>query len=57
MVAFEPRRECHEFLVAALGDDPRVRLVRKALGGAPGVSEMFVGSAHTVSSLSPGWIA
>ena len=56
VVAFEPQRQCAEYLEFSLRRHPRAKLVRKALGAASGTSKMFVSDTHVLSSLSRDWI-
>lgn len=56
VVAVEPQAACSDFLHAVLGNNVNFHLVRKALGAAVGQAEMLISNAHTISSLSPGWV-
>jgi len=56
VVAIEPQPSCASLLAEAFGDNPRVTLVREALGAAPGQAEMRVSDASTISSMSSNWI-
>ena len=56
VVAFEPQAGCCAFLYQMLGKHRRFRLVQTALGPVPGKAMLFVGSSHTISSLSERWI-
>jgi len=55
VVAFEPQKQCSEYLETVLGGTGNFRLVRKALGDAPGRGEMLVSNAHVLSTLSQEW--
>lgn len=56
VVAVEPQDVCMECLKAEFGENPKVVLVKKALGGREGWSEIMVSNADTISSLSPEWV-
>ena len=57
VVAVEPQERCLKILEKAFGDNPRLRLVGKALGEIESQAEMLVSDADTISSLSEKWIA
>lgn len=56
VIAVEPQPICADFLETALKNNPDFKLIRKALGPQKGEAEMLISDAHTVSSLSTGWI-
>lgn len=55
VVAFEPQRECVDYLRAAAGHHPGFTLVAKALGDRSGLAEMLVSDDHVISTLSIPW--
>lgn len=55
IVAFEPQEACARVLERATARDPRVTIVRQALGSHPGEAQMLIGSADTTSTLSREW--
>jgi FkbM family methyltransferase len=55
--AFEPQKQCADFLELELKREPNFTLVRKALGPREGEAEMFISKAHTLSTLSADWIS
>jgi FkbM family methyltransferase len=57
VVAFEPQADCFQVLEALFHGNPSVHLVNRALGKTEGEAEMLISDAHTISSLSPQWIA
>ena len=57
VVAVEPQPGCASLLAEAFAGEPRLTLVREALGDAIGDAEMTLSDASTISSMSPGWIA
>ncbi len=56
VIAIEPQPSCASLLAEAFGADPRVTLVREALGAAPGMARMRLSEATTISSMSSNWI-
>jgi FkbM family methyltransferase len=56
VVAVEPQPSCADFLASVFEDQPRFHLVRKALGRAPGQSEMLIANSTTLSTLSSEWV-
>jgi FkbM family methyltransferase len=56
VVAVEPQAQCFRSLERRYGADPRVELVGDAVGARPGTAEMFLSDAHTISSMSAGWM-
>lgn len=56
VVAVEPQQVCIDFLESVIINNTRFSLVKKALGSEKGEKEMLISDAHTISSLSPGWI-
>jgi FkbM family methyltransferase len=57
VVAIEPQASCHRTLEDRYGREPRVKLVRAAVGSAPGEAELRKTRAGTVyASLSSEWI-
>lgn len=56
VVAVEPQATCADFLHDVFRDKANFHLIRKALGASVGQAEMLISSAHTISSLSPGWV-
>jgi FkbM family methyltransferase len=56
VVAVEPQPECADLLAEAFRGEPRLTIVREALGRSPGSAEMKLSDTTTISSLSPGWI-
>lgn len=57
VVAVDPQPTCLRRLRRRFGRDPRVTVVDRALGAAPGEAEMLIAEADTISSLSPEWVA
>lgn len=57
VIAFEPQDECCAVLRRAFAGNSRVTVKQTALGSVDGTAEMYVGSAHTLTSLSKEWIA
>lgn len=55
-VAVEPQEQCAEMLRERFADGV-VEIIPAALGSAPGEAELLVASYHTISSLSPAWVA
>ncbi len=56
VVAVEPQERCLRILAKAFGKNPRLRLVRKALGEVESQAELHVSEVDTISSLSENWI-
>jgi FkbM family methyltransferase len=56
VVAVEPQDSCMKLLKAEFGGNPKVRLVRKAVGAREGSAEIMVSNANTLSSLSSEWV-
>jgi FkbM family methyltransferase len=57
VVAVEPQPDCVGVLRLLFGRDPKVEIVPKAIGAAPGRARLAISTATpTVSSLSPDWI-
>jgi FkbM family methyltransferase len=56
VVAVEPQDVCVKQLMKKYKKRSRVKIVPKALGDKEGETEMFLSNAHTISSLSKGWI-
>jgi FkbM family methyltransferase len=56
VVAVEPQPECVGLLTLAFGANRRLHIVPAALGESEGEGEMRFGDAHTLSSMSEGWI-
>ena len=57
VVAVEPQPRFQWLLRRLYGDNPKVTLVDKALGAAPGEAELYVSSRYpTVTTLSRDWI-
>lgn len=58
VVAVEPQPRFQWLLRRLYGDNPKVALIDKALGAAPGEAELYVSSRFpTVTTLSRDWIA
>ena len=54
VVAVEPQKRCMEGLKSYYGENPKVKLVHKALGSCEGSTEMSTCEiVHGISSLSP----
>ena len=57
VVAVEPQAACADLLARLFGRDPRVLLVREAVGASPGEALLLVSQAHpTVSTVSRAWV-
>jgi len=56
VVAVEPQPSCARILVEKFGKNPNFTLIQRALGRCCGENEMFLSSAHTLSSMSREWI-
>jgi FkbM family methyltransferase len=56
VVAVEPQALCVGKLQRRFASNPRVVVVAEAVGRSPGEAELFVSSAHTISSMSTEWI-
>ena len=56
VVAVEPQQTCQAALAARYADHPRVHLVNAGLGPEPGQRVLYVGSEHTLTTMSPDWI-
>jgi FkbM family methyltransferase len=56
VVAVEPQPACASYLQAMFSGRHGCRLVRKALGAAPGTAVMHISSSHTISSMATGWV-
>jgi len=56
VVAIEPQPECVETLKEEFGENARVVVVAKALGGHPGVGELMISPANALSSMSEDWL-
>jgi FkbM family methyltransferase len=56
VVAVEPQDSCMKLLKAEFGRNPKVKLVKKAVGSREGSAEIMVSNANTLSSLSPEWV-
>jgi FkbM family methyltransferase len=57
VVAFEPQSWCAGFLAAAFAGDSDFTLDRSALSDSEGVQTMYIGEAHTLSTLDTDWIS
>ena len=57
VVAFEPQSYCADFLAAAFSGDSAFTLDRSALSDEEGEKPMFIGQAHTLSTLDTEWIS
>lgn len=57
VVAVEPQRDCQIALRRWFGENPNVRLVKRAVGDMPGHVELFISNFPTLSSCSPEWIS
>jgi len=56
VVAVEPQDSCMKLLKAEFGRNPKVKLLKKAVGAREGSAEIMVSNASTLSSLSPEWV-
>jgi FkbM family methyltransferase len=56
VVAVEPQEACQLELTRRYGDHPRVHLVRAGLGPETGERILYVGSEHTLTTMSSDWI-
>jgi FkbM family methyltransferase len=56
VIAVEPQPVCLELLRKKYVGQPRVVVVGKALGRRPGLGELMLSPAHTLSSMSEDWI-
>lgn len=56
VIAVEPQQECVEHLRNALGENPNLVIVNKALDKEPGQQEIYISDSHTLSSMSKEWI-
>ena len=56
VVAVEPQAACQQELARRYGEHPRVHLVDAGLGPEPGARVLYVGSEHTLTTMSPDWI-
>jgi FkbM family methyltransferase len=56
VVAVEPQATCQQELARRYGDHPRVHLVDAGLGPEPGTRVLYVGSEHTLTTMSSDWI-
>ncbi len=56
VVAVEPQVSCAEHLISVFRNKTRFHLVNKALGATAGFADMMISNAHTISSLSSGWV-
>jgi len=56
VVAIEPQDRCSDFLASVFHRSPNFYLVRAALGAKAEIGEMYISTAHTVSSLSRRWV-
>lgn len=56
VVAVEPQPSCARLLGEAFRDAAGLTIEREALGRAPGIADLRVSDASTISSMSPGWI-
>lgn len=56
VVAVEPQASCQAALTRRYGDHPRVHLVDAGLGPEVGQRVLYVGSEHTLTTMSPDWI-
>jgi len=57
VVAFEPQSYCADFLAAAFSGDSEFILDRSALSDAEGETLMYLGEAHTLSTIDTEWIS
>ena len=56
VVAVEPQAACQVELARRFGDHPRVHLVNAGLGPQAGERKLYVGSEHTLTTMSTDWI-
>lgn len=56
VVAVEPQEACQAVLAERYGNHPRVHLVNAGLGPEAGSRVLYVGSEHTLTTMSPDWI-
>jgi FkbM family methyltransferase len=57
VIAIEPQESCMRALKTQLGANPKVTLIKKALGAREGSAEIMVSNAAGISSMSPTWVA
>lgn len=57
VVAFEPQSYCNDFLAVAFCGDPDFTLDRSALSDEEGETKLYIGEAHTLSTLDTDWIS
>lgn len=56
VVAVEPQATCQIELARRFGDQSHVHLVNAGLGPEPGTRVLYIGSEHTLTTMSPDWI-
>ena len=56
VLAVEPQARCVRSLRRRFGSNPAVKIVPEALGAAKGEHDMWIASAHTISSMSDDWV-
>jgi FkbM family methyltransferase len=56
VTAVEPQTFCYDVLDSFFRRNDKVTVIKAALGEEEGESEIFISDAHTISSMSPGWI-
>jgi FkbM family methyltransferase len=56
VVAVEPQQACQRVLARRYGDHPRVHIVNGGLGPEAGERTLYVGSEHTLTTMSSDWI-
>jgi FkbM family methyltransferase len=56
VVAVEPQAACQRELARRYGRKERVHLVRAGLGARIGTLDLYVGSAHTLTTMSSDWM-
>ena len=57
VVAVEPQRACVDELERRWRNEPRLRVVAKALGAAESERELYIADVSTISTMSPDWIS
>jgi FkbM family methyltransferase len=56
VIGVEPQTFCANFLARVFGNEPNFQLVQKALGAAPGESEIMLSKTTTLSTMSKEWV-
>lgn len=55
-IAFEPQKQCADYLKSVLKKSDKFTLIEAALGAEEGEAEMLISNMHSISTLSQQWV-